>query len=201
MPGFAWLQKGTVFLNNATISEIVLGNSQKKFFSCFVELKKEKPTEKISVTELCQKAEINRSTFYRNYYDIFDLEEKLEEYCVNSILSFCASLGFGFDESIRDEEKILKIPKFDNVLVIETVHVLRHERNFLQKIYDRLLPFYPSCVPEVLSEKKSQELKNVFSFIATGALYLCSEAPRDSISEDVYTVSTKLVKKIGQIKE
>lgn len=46
---------------------------------CFLELLKEKPASKITVTELCDKAQINRATFYKHYLDIPDLMEKLEE--------------------------------------------------------------------------------------------------------------------------
>lgn len=45
----------------------------------FLELLKEKPVSKITVTELCQKAQINRATFYKHYLDVPDLLEKIEE--------------------------------------------------------------------------------------------------------------------------
>lgn len=44
-----------------------------------IELLEEKPLHKIKVKELCEKAGINRATFYNNYEDIYDLYEKLEE--------------------------------------------------------------------------------------------------------------------------
>lgn len=37
-----------------------------------------KHLSQITVKEICEKAEINRATFYRNYTDIYDLFEKLE---------------------------------------------------------------------------------------------------------------------------
>ena len=45
----------------------------------FLELLQERPVSKITVTELCSKAQINRATFYKHYLDIPDLLEKLEE--------------------------------------------------------------------------------------------------------------------------
>lgn len=45
----------------------------------FLELLGEKSVAKITVTELCQKAQINRATFYKHYLDVPDLMEKLEE--------------------------------------------------------------------------------------------------------------------------
>lgn len=45
----------------------------------FFELLRDKPVGKITVTELCEKAQINRATFYKHYLDISDLMEKIEE--------------------------------------------------------------------------------------------------------------------------
>lgn len=45
----------------------------------FLELLRDKPVAKITVSELCVKAQINRATFYKHYQDIPQLLEKLEE--------------------------------------------------------------------------------------------------------------------------
>jgi AcrR family transcriptional regulator len=43
------------------------------------QLLEKKDLPEITVKELCELADINRATFYRNYRDIYDLFEKLEE--------------------------------------------------------------------------------------------------------------------------
>ncbi len=45
----------------------------------FLELLKEKPVAKITVTELCGVCQINRATFYRHYQDIYHLLEQSEQ--------------------------------------------------------------------------------------------------------------------------
>ena len=45
----------------------------------FLELLRQKPVEKITVREICDKAEINRSTFYKHYQDCYDLLDKMKE--------------------------------------------------------------------------------------------------------------------------
>lgn len=47
----------------------------------FISLLKCKKIEKISVTELCRLADINRSTFYLHYCDIYALLEDIEKDC------------------------------------------------------------------------------------------------------------------------
>lgn len=45
----------------------------------FLQLLRQKPVERITVKEVCALAQINRSTFYRQYKDCFDLMEQLEQ--------------------------------------------------------------------------------------------------------------------------
>lgn len=51
----------------------------------FIDLLKQKPLGKITVKEICEKAEINRSTFYKHYEDVYHLMYKLEESALNQL--------------------------------------------------------------------------------------------------------------------
>lgn len=53
--------------------------SQDKIEKTFVQLLQSKDLEKISVTDICEKCNLNRSTFYANYIDIYDLANKVKE--------------------------------------------------------------------------------------------------------------------------
>lgn len=44
-----------------------------------IELMKEKPITKITIKELCEKADVNRTTFYAHYADQYDLLRKIED--------------------------------------------------------------------------------------------------------------------------
>ncbi|AMC94117.1 hypothetical protein AOC36_08985 [Erysipelothrix larvae] len=44
-----------------------------------IELMQQKSIGKISITELCEKADINRSTFYKYYKDQYDLLQSIED--------------------------------------------------------------------------------------------------------------------------
>ena len=52
------------------------------------ELLDEKPLEKITVKELCEAADINRSTFYRHYTDVFDLMEQITRRTMEELKSY-----------------------------------------------------------------------------------------------------------------
>lgn len=51
--------------------------SRESIENVFIELLEEKDIRHISVSEICKKAAINRSTFYSNYIDIFDLADQI----------------------------------------------------------------------------------------------------------------------------
>ena len=53
--------------------------SRSRIESCFVQLLQRKDLDEISVTEICKSAEINRTTFYANYVDIYDLAEAVQK--------------------------------------------------------------------------------------------------------------------------
>lgn len=44
-----------------------------------IELMREKPINKITIKELCEKADVNRTTFYAHYTDQYDLLRKIED--------------------------------------------------------------------------------------------------------------------------
>ncbi len=48
------------------------------------------PLEAVSVTRLCKAADINRSTFYSHYMDIFDVMEDIEDDYAEKISLFPA---------------------------------------------------------------------------------------------------------------
>ncbi|MBQ8783158.1 MAG: TetR/AcrR family transcriptional regulator [Clostridia bacterium] len=65
----------------------------------------EKPIEKITVKELCEKADVNRGTFYAHYSDQFDLYNSL----VKEFLSEAISMTGGLmdpNERVHDKIKV-----------------------------------------------------------------------------------------------
>lgn len=52
--------------------------SQDKIEKAFIKLIQKKNIESISVSDICKQTNLNRSTFYANYIDIYDLVEKVK---------------------------------------------------------------------------------------------------------------------------
>ena len=51
--------------------------SKQKIEKVFIQLLQTKELNEISVTEICKEAHLNRSTFYANYLDVYDLADKV----------------------------------------------------------------------------------------------------------------------------
>lgn len=58
-----------------------------KFYEVFINRLQTKDIDKISVSELCKDAGLNRSTFYANFIDIYDLAEKVGKQLEKDFLS------------------------------------------------------------------------------------------------------------------
>lgn len=68
-----------------------------------IELMKEQHISKVTVKELCEKADINRSTFYAHYRDQYDLLHQLEQGVLADLKDYLRDQNpAGADEDFRD---------------------------------------------------------------------------------------------------
>ncbi len=97
----------------------------------FVELLQEKELDKISVSEICHITGYNRSTFYANYIDIYDLADKIREglekqveelFAVQDVLSMEVSGKYNTGEYLRLFRHI-----YDNQIFYKTYFKLGYD--------------------------------------------------------------------------
>lgn len=67
--------------------DIRIKKTKQAIINTFIGLRAHKPLEKITIKELCEKAMINKSTFYSHYEDIYALANDIEDQVVKDILS------------------------------------------------------------------------------------------------------------------
>lgn len=63
-------------------------DSQEKIEKTFIQLIQKKNISEISVSTICKISGLNRSTFYANYLDIYDLVEKVKEKMADDFAEF-----------------------------------------------------------------------------------------------------------------
>lgn len=80
--------------------------SRKLIRQAFMDLLKEKPFEKITVTDIVKRAEINRSTFYAHYPDVLGLLEEIQ----NEIITYTEKMmdDIDFRNFMKNPEPLLK---------------------------------------------------------------------------------------------
>ena len=66
--------------------DIRIEKTERAIKQAFMELRTEKPVEKIRVKELCDRACINKSTFYAHYQDIYALANAMEDEMVQAVV-------------------------------------------------------------------------------------------------------------------
>lgn len=99
-----------------------MNKSESKYFNtsllmnqAFIELLNKKDFEFITVKEICEKAGVNRSTFYLHYETINDLLEECLENMTQRFISYFKKNTKEFIEKIRtcpDDELILITPEY-----------------------------------------------------------------------------------------
>lgn len=52
--------------------------------AAMLELMKHTEFEKITVKKICETAGVNRSTFYAHFTDIYDMLDRMEDFCIRS---------------------------------------------------------------------------------------------------------------------
>ncbi len=62
--------------------------SVEKIEKAFIEMLQTKEIKEITVSDICKKTGLNRSTFYANFLDVYDLADKLRENLENDFNEF-----------------------------------------------------------------------------------------------------------------
>ena len=114
----------------------------------FCELLSEKPFHRLTLTEVCKKAEINRTTFYKYYSDINAWKEQVE-------MDFLSKVKSILEESPTDD--------LENVLEQTLCHIRDHAEMYLLVFSPN---FESQTIDEAVSlilEKTNAEIKRFLS--------------------------------------
>ena len=99
----------------------------------FVNMLLERDIEEITVSDICKAAEINRSTFYANYQDIYDLAEKI---CKDMQNEFNNSFSGAIDEGLGALKMFTHI--YENQLFYKIYFLLEKYNKDALLVYDRV---------------------------------------------------------------
>jgi len=63
-----------------------MNKSEKRIRAAFFKMRKNKNLEEIKITELCELADVHKSTFYTYYHDIYELSDILQNEIIEKII-------------------------------------------------------------------------------------------------------------------
>ena len=105
-----------------------------KISKVFITLLQTKEINEISVTDICKLAKINRSTFYVNYLDIYDLVDHIGKELEQEVL-FLYQEEKDTKNNSNDFLKLFKHIK-ENQIFYKTYFKLNMDQNFIIREYD-----------------------------------------------------------------
>lgn len=124
--------------------------TQNKLKIIMMKLMLEKNFEDITVTDICKQANVNRSTFYIHFVDIYDLAEKIDERLDNKLI-----------ERFKDI-KCDTLPLFENELFMGILKLIRENKSFYKGMLSNKDKIFPlknafNCIWEYIIEPQCKK--------------------------------------------
>ena len=135
----------------------------------FIELLRKKPVEKITVTEICKTAGINRGTFYIHFNDPYDLLRRIETEHGDKMVASLGRMLPENGESVFDMDLAGIIHK--TIRADPTLRFLAGTRPSSANILQRLFEGLASILKPRLVEKfgfSEEEAHAIYTFLFSG---------------------------------
>lgn len=177
--------------------DLRIEKTKKAIRNAFIELRTNKPLEKITVKELCALACINKSTFYSHYEDIYALSEAMEQETVASIISGIDHLKDYTFENSDVFSRELCLAFMSQISLIKILFSGKEQNHFgnrldceLKKVIFRKYPEY----------KDDIEKNILFSYCIQGAYHAYLNNPEADIETLVRTIGriTRLLRPMAE---
>ena len=137
-------------------------------------LMQEKPLNKISVTEICETADVNRSTFYAYYQDIYDLHTGiirefylLQREYMNQTLAFLQDKGDITSLSIAEFREIAAL-YLQNVKENKEIYKFIFNGNSMTEILSSFYKVFFAELRKKVPPEMHEHFRHSFRFVSGG---------------------------------
>lgn len=159
--------------------------TKNSIYNAFICIRSRKPLEKMTVKELCEEAQINKSTFYVYYEDVYDLSDKIESEIVSSVINNLGSADDIFDDPMKFTQDLFMAYASQSSL-ISTVFSGTRSEQLPSKIETFLKEMIFASHPEFINSTE----KNIFiTYSVYGSYYAYSKNQCYGRDETVYYIS------------
>lgn len=145
--------------------------SREKIGKVFVNLLQNRELNQITVSDICKKADLNRSTFYANYLDVYDLADQIRMELENEF----SDLFAGYDTGAEHTGALRMFTHIrENQLFYKTYFKLCYDEKHLINVYD---------ANQALKAFDGQNLKYHIEFFRNGLNAIIKMWLRDGCKE------------------
>lgn len=156
----------------------------------FIELLQEKEIDKITVSELCEKSDINRATFYRYYIDIYDLLLKIELEFANELKDKLTNYtSSSFKDIVIEYLKYLK----DNKEFVKIIFGNSKNLYFLYDFFEYFFENFKNKWFININGLDEESKKILFIFMFNGCLGIIKYWIQNDFSDDIDSLSMIIV--------
>lgn len=148
----------------------------------FLELLQKKPLNKISVSEICKSADLNRSTFYAHYPTVDELLQDIQDGILANIPKVydCNNLSTTKTVKATDLEKFFAYVK-DNAFIFKILLLNSENNAFCESLKKEIMDYYISFDNDYLND----ENKFRFIYSVNGAIGMMIEWIKQDFPYDV----------------
>lgn len=192
-------------------SESKYFNTAVKMDKAFLELLEKKDFEFITVKEICEKAEVNRSTFYLHYETVGDLLEESVQYMIDKFMNTYPYDSEKFIHSIKSadlKDLYLVTPKFLKPYLTSILENKKLFSTFLLKADSlRLEQHYNKMFTNVLNPILNRfnipenKQKYMLTFYVRGIIAIIDEWLKGNCTENIDFIIDIIANQIPKIKE
>lgn len=132
--------------------------------NALMDILKEKPIEKVSIYELCDRAQINRTTFYKYYGNQYDLLSDIEN---ELFIKLNQKIGETCSDGVEGLAVVLRLLLSESETLITLVNTVPDEV-FSEKLFS--LPIICTLLDsEISSDFDEMQREYVYLFVCQGA--------------------------------
>ena len=181
------LQKGIAMPRQ---TDVRVQKTKERLYASLLSLLKEKSIEKVSICEICNRAGVNRNTFYSHYSDIKELLAEIEGGFMEEIISSIA-ISKNTVESVEDLFLLILDIVESNQDMCTLLFSDNGDKNFLHNI---LMFAMPSAIQNWMAELgiSEDDATLLYYFVMGGAVHTLEAYVKKGISLSKKDLASKL---------
>ncbi len=157
----------------------------------FCELLGQKPVQSITIKELCERAGINRGTFYAHYKDIYDLMQKLEDDMLQDFRQALAPLLTCKTEDLTPLKITTSIFRClqDNMDICTVTLGPYGDKDFAMRLINTGRERYIESYSKYFAGASAKQLEFYYAFVSGGCIFLLQKWLMEGMSSTAEEVA------------